>query len=201
MKKRLSIMLLVCTIFMSGCSMNSVFETVSDSLGLGSSNASVNGRKITEQKYEDFENGAAVYYEETYPDSDEYYIYTRDSEGNIHISCLIEGVQHDYYFIDDVYYDYYDNELYDEYTESDGTMEDNTEYILEMIDFIGIETFATDTEADYSVVDDQYVASGKYDNDQSYVVEVAKDGSTMTSSDTDFEALINFVFEETIQLP
>lgn len=202
MKKFLSsiFILIMLTMSLSGCDTSATV-------------AEFDGAKVADQILSDFDSGLAMSYREVY-ESDEYqgeYIFNRDSQGNISISNVLiysdpesnEAYSYSDYKVNDTYYSLENNELIEVDDATSATyFEEQTQYVHDMIEYYGADSFDPTIEATYSIEDDNYIVSGFYEEtSDSYRIEIAKDGSLMSATDSEYDITISFDYDKAIEAP
>lgn len=173
--------------------------------------AEFDGAKVADQILSDFDSGLAISYREVY-ENDEYqgeYIFNRDAEGNISISNVLidpetnEAYSYSDYKVNGTYYSLENNEPIEADDATSTTyFEEQTQYVHDMIEYYGADSFDPTIEATYSIEDDNYVVSGVYEEtSDSYRIEIAKDGSLMSATDSEYDITISFDYDKTIEAP
>ncbi|MFV0519183.1 MAG: hypothetical protein ACK5LY_02805 [Lachnospirales bacterium] len=158
------------------------------------------GQEVSQANLDKFNAGAAVSYEEIYVDGSGSFAYKRDADGNVYVK-LTGTVVNEYYKIGDTYYDYEDGVLVLESADDEGYIDSITTTMAEEISFIGVETYVENLDAVYTEENGMYVVEGVYDDESTYTVQVAVDGSTMSLVDSNVNETVDFNFTDKIVLP
>ncbi len=170
--------------------------------------------EIGNQILAEFNSGAPMYYTEKY-NSDTTgageYIFARDSQGNLFKSDIGDSPTGHYeyieYRVDDVYY----------FTDADGAIYESSfadydpeayfneqiTYVASAIQYTAIDTFSTEFSTEITKDTDNYIVTGMYEDENlgGYTLTIAKDGSSFSYVDKQFEAYFNLNYEDTIVLP
>lgn len=212
MKKLLKILLILIISILPciGCSFD--ISTIDNTWFFDESIAKYDGKKAAEQILVNLQTQNPISYSEIFF-SEEYkeeYIFNRDSKGNISINIITTYLDsslpesYSYYYVDNVCY-YFENdefiETIEDFNEEEFFSED-IQYIYDMTKYYGLDSFDPTIEANYSSNDDKYIITGEYEDMYNiYIVEIAKDYSSMSAIDHEYDITLSFKYDKTIELP
>ncbi len=169
--------------------------------------------EIGNQLLADFNSGVPLYYTEKYTSEDNTgeYIFARDSQGNLFKSDIGDKATEHYeyieYRVDDVYYfTDVDGAIYESaFTDYDPEAYFNEQiaYVASVIQYAAIDTFSTEFTTEIASDTNNYIITGLYENEVlgGYTLTIAKDGSSFSYVDDQFEGTFDFNYDGIIELP